>query len=782
MNKIFSVLYAMALVGLFAACGNVTGELKSYNEGINIIPTPQELTQQEGNFKLKNGMVFSTMAPEAETVAKYFISKMEKATGYEFNIADKGELTLTLEADAAVSNEAYKLDVTPNGVQVTAATPQGLFYGMQSFMQLLPAEIESPKVVKGIDWVAPAVKISDSPRFGYRGVHVDPCRHFMTVEEMKKQIDVLALFKINRIHWHLTDDQGWRIEIKKYPGLTTIGGKRIDGEGTEYGPYYYTQEEVKDIVKYAADRFITVIPELEIPGHELAAIAAYPELSCKGEPTTPRVIWGVEDIVMCPGKESVFEFLEDVIDEIVPLFPGTYFHIGGDECPKSSWKTCPLCQKRIREEGIKAYKGHSAEQLLQTYVVARVEKYLAGYGKKIIGWDEILEGDPSPTATIMSWRGDEGGIAAAMAGHDAIMTPGPNGLYLDYYQGDSKIEPVAIGGYSPLEKVYNYEPVPDTLATIQKAHHIIGVQANNWSEYFYSNDIREYHMYPRSMALAEIAWTVPARKDYRDFERRINNAYVRLDGHGINYHIPLPEQPGGSCNHVAFTDTVSLAFTTSRPATMVYTTDGTEPAAQSAVYAAPIPFRESGVLKIATLLPSGKLSRVRTIEVEKQVPAPAKETGKLAQGLNMAVTDGMYLTVKDLEASGKKPYATKLMKDTRELTSYVKSTESMRGVKQYAATAEGYVEIPESGVYIVSSNLEEVWIDGKLLINNSGEVKRHSRNDRSVALEKGMHEIKAVFLGHIIGGWPSNWNDGAILLRKSDTKEFKPVTADMLWH
>lgn len=678
-------------------------------------------------------------------------------------------------------DEAYTLEVTPENVSVNARTGQGLFYGMQTFMQLLPAEVESSVKVEGVDWSAPAVSVIDAPRFGYRGLHVDPCRHFMTVEEMKRQIDVLAMLKINRMHWHLTEDQGWRIEIKKYPKLTEIGSRRIDGEGSEYGGFY-TQDEVKDIVKYAADRFITIIPEIELPGHELAAIAAYPELSCKGEPITPRIIWGVEDVVMCPGKEKMFEFLEDVFDEVVELFPSSYVHIGGDECPKSSWKECPLCQKRIRELGLKSDKNHTAEQRLQSYVVQRMEKYLATKGKRIIGWDEILEGGLAETATVMSWRGEEGGIAAALAGRDVIMCPGSKGYYLDYYQGDSKIEPVSIGGYSPLDKTYSYNPMPDTLVVIGKEKHVIGVQANMWSEYLYTNDLREYMTYPRALALAEVAWTNLDRKDYKDFERRINNAYVRLDGHGINYHIPLPEQPGGSCNRVAFIDTVSLAFTTSRPEVMVYTLDGSEPDARSAVYTAPILFENSGVLKIATLLPSGKLSRVRTIEVEKQKLTPAQNPETKRPGLEVKYYDGMYLDMKAFEAAKPEAVETKVAKTTRELTSYRQASESMRGVEQYAAVGTGYVDIPEDGVYFISSNLEEVWLDGKLLVNNSGEVKRFSRHDNSVALAKGLHELKVVFLGHIIGGWPSNWNDGGILLRRSNENEFTAVKAEDLWY
>lgn len=756
-------------------------DTKSYNDGINIIPMPQQLTQQQGKFTLSNGTTIGASTTEAKAVANYFAEKISHATGYNIPVKASGKIQLTINKSSKLGQEGYQLEVTPKAVKIRAATAQGLFYGMQSFMQLLPAEIESSTVVKGINWTAQAVKITDKPRFGYRGIHVDPCRHFMSVAEMKKLIDVLAVFKINRLHWHLTEDQGWRIEIKKYPKLTTIGATRIDGEGTQYGPYFYTQDEVKDIVKYASDRFVTIIPELEIPGHELSAIAAYPELSCEGKAITPRVIWGVEDVVMCAGKESVFKFLEDVIDEMVQLFPATYFHIGGDECPKASWKKCPLCQKRIQDEGLNDGK-HSPEELLQTYVVHRVEKYLAKYGKKIIGWDEILEGKPAQTATIMSWRGEAGGINAAIAGHDAIMTPGSNGLYLDHSQGDKKVEPVSIGGYATLAKTYSYNPTPDTLVKINKASHIIGVQGNVWSEYLYNNDIREYMSFPRELAVAEIGWTNDNRKNYQDFERRINNAYVRLDGHGINYHIPLPEQPEGSCNHVAFLDKATLEFTTTRPETMVYTTDGTNPTAQSKQYTEPLVFTNTTNLKIATLLPSGKLSKIRKIFVEKQALAPATQVENKQAGLVMEVTGGNYLSVTAFENSGKSVDSVKVIEKTRALTAQVPAPESMRGVKQYAAVATGYVDIPEDGVYYFSSDLEEVWIDGEKLIDNGGETKRFSRNDNSVALAKGLHPLKAVFLGHIIGGWPSNWNDGSIMLRKSDQKEFKAISPDMLWH
>lgn len=783
MRKLLVSLCAvgLSLVGL-SSCGGSAEEVKSYNQGINIIPAPVSLQQKEGAFKLGTSTKIYASSPEAKVVGEFFASKLNQATG--FNVAVVGEepssgISLLIDSSLDMGDEGYSLDVESKNVVVKAKTAQGLFYGMQSFLQLFPAEIESPTVVGGIVWKAPAVSIKDEPRFDYRGIMLDPCRHFMPIENVKKYIDVLSLFKINRLHWHLTDDQGWRIEIKKYPKLTEVGSKRIEGEGTEHSGFY-TQEEIKEVVRYAADRFITVVPELELPGHEMAAIAAYPNLSCKGEPGTPRIIWGVEDIVMCPGKEDMFEFLEDVIDEMVPLFPSEYFHIGGDECPKTSWEKCPLCQARIRKEGLMGDKEHTAEEKLQSYVIQRMEKYLATKGKKIIGWDEILEGGLAPTATVMSWRGEAGGIAAALMDHTVIMTPGGNGMYLDAYQGDPKIEPVTIGGYTPLSKTYGYDPIPDTLKTLGKENFILGVQGNTWAEYMYTEEKRDYMIFPRILAVAEIGWTPLDRKDYKDFERRIENALVRLDGHGINYHIPLPEQPDGSCDFVAFTDKATLAFKTSRPVKMVYTLDGSEPTPNSTAYTNPIEVTETTTLKIASVLPSGKMSKPRVITVEKQALAPAKEVKSKTPGLKMEVTDGMYLNVDQL--AGAKTWKSAPCKELRALTSYVKTDESMRGVKQYAAVATGYVEIPEDGVYFISSDNEEVWIDGKLLVNNGGEVKRFSRHDTSAALAKGLHEIKVVFLGHIIGGWPSNWNDGSVKLRKADAKEFTPITAEMLFH
>lgn len=784
MNKFLSFICAISFLGIATACSpNRANFNRSYNYGINIIPTPAFLEGKKGYFTLSSNSTFYVPNTAVQPIASFFSEKLKRSTGMEINLVDKqqdGSVALFLDSSLPIEKEGYELIVAPHGVEIKASTEEGIFYGMQSFMQLLPAEVESATEVDDIEWIAPCVEIKDAPRFSYRGVHLDPCRHFITVENIKKQLDVMALFKINTMHWHLTEDQAWRIEIKKYPKLTEVGAVRIEGEGYEYGGFY-TQEEVREIVAYAAERYIDVIPELELPGHELAAIAAYPELSCAGEATTPRIIWGVEDIVMCPGKENTFEFLENVIEEMVSLFPSQYFHIGGDECPKNSWKNCDRCQSLIRREGLLGNKIHTAEERLQSYVIGRIEKVLAKHGKRIIGWDEILEGGLSPGATVMSWRGESGGIASALQNHDVVMTPSRNGMYLDKFQGDPKIEPVSHGGYTLLSKVYDYNPVPDTLVALGKSHFIKGVQVNNWSEYMYTNELMEYRMYPRLLALSEIAWTPLERKDYADFERRINNAYVRLDGHHINYHIPQPEQPNGSCNFVAFVDSTILEFKTTRPIKMIYTLDGSEPIPTSQEYVAPFIFYKDEILKIRSVLPSGKMSPVRRIVIEKQNLSPSVNPKELTPGLKMKMTYGTFFKASELPSESANWKFLKVF-SLNEISKQEPLTEGMRGVKTYGAIATGYFNIPEDGVYYFSSNNDEVWIDGRLLITNEGETKRFSRHDSSMALAKGLHSIKIIFLGHIIGGWPSMWDDASVKIRKSDAKEFIPLSSTDLFN
>ena len=768
-NLLFGLLaFSAAMLGV-----NPTSAIAA---NVNIIPIPVKTQTLKGEFVLPRKVVIAYQTTEGKNIAQYMADKLKASTGYEVILSEKkGNITIQITPSLKMAEEGYHLNVTAKGVTIKAKTAKGAFYGMQSFMQLLPAKIESPTKVDGVKWVAQCCNIEDAPRFGYRGFHLDPCRHFITVENVKKQLDLMSMFKVNTMHFHLTEDQGWRIEIKKYPKLTTIGSIRTEGDGSSYGGYY-TQEQIKEIVDYAAKRYITVIPEIDLPGHMMAAISAYPNLSCKGERWSLRTVWGVEDIVMCAGKEDMFNFLGDIFDEIVPLFPGKYFHIGGDECPKTSWKNCPTCQKRIKDEGLQTDGKHTAEDRLQSYVIKRVEKMLEQRGRKIIGWDEILEGGLSANATVMSWRGTQGGIEAAMQKHDVIMTPGSDGMYLDWYQGDSKIEPVTIP--SPpkyLETTYNYNPVPDTIKSLGLTHHILGVQCNNWSEYMYTNAKMEYMMYPRAVALSEIAWSPLSKKNFEDFCRRLDANSIRLDEHHITYHIPLPEQPYGSCNKVVITKDTTVTFTTSRPIKMVYTLDGTTPTPSSAVYTAPIPVSGNTIIKIATVLPTGKMSKIRTVEVEKQTYAPAVKVEAPKQGLKMKRIKGNFLKVSQLElADGTWEYADiDNLKDIKMKQDDDAAT--LRGANNYAAIAEGYINIPEDGVYYLSSRFEQVWIDNKLVINNEGDVKASTLNDSSVALAKGLHPIRIVFLSNIVGGWPSWWSKTSIEIRKDSEQLFKEV-------
>lgn len=673
---------------------------------------------------------------------------------YKFNGNCKA-VQCTVDPECGLPAEGYSLSVTPEGICITAADEAGIFYGKQTLRQMLPVGAKTA--------VIPCVEILDWPRFRWRGYHVDPCRHFMSIEDTKKQIDVLSQYKINVMHWHLTDDQGWRIEIKKYPKLTEIGGSRTEFDGSEMGGWY-SQEEIAEVVKYAAERHITVVPEIEMPGHSFAAIRAYPELSCEGKPMGTFYTWGSPDVVLCPGKELVFEYLEDVVREVVELFPSEYIHIGGDECRKGKWAECPLCQARIAAEGLVADSEGTAEEKLQSYAVKRMETILAKYGKKLVGWDEILEGGLSPDATVMSWRGESGGITSAKQGHDVIMTPSHDGLYLDHFQGDPKIEPVAIGRYTTLEKIYSYNPVPAVLEELGLGERVLGVQANTWSEYLYTEEQREYMMYPRALALAEIAWTPLERKDWERFRVAADAACENLEKAGVTYHIPLPEQPGGSCDHLAFTDSIVVAFQTTRPEKMVYTLDGKTPKQGSTEYTEPLCFTEDATIRIRTVLPWGKMSKVRTIEVKKSEPAPATAVENVVKGLDVKMVYGCFNNTAEFEAAPadaeRKCFT---VEKTDDFTNKEPWTNSMQNIRFYGTQSEGYIYIPRDGVWRFSTDNDQFWIDGKLAICNDGECKRFSRNDIELVLEKGYHPVRLVFLSNVVGGWTTARNNGRVL-------------------
>lgn len=522
----------------------------------NVVPMPQQIETKVGeSFTITPTtiIVHPTGDEKLQKVAQFLSQYIEFTTGSTPTVTDKerpGNAIVLKTNYANTNNEAYNLIIGKDQVVINGSSHAGTFYGVQTLRKAITADAMGKNIV-----LSP-VEIIDYPRFGYRGMELDVARHFFPVEFVKKYIDILALHNLNRFHWHLTDDQGWRVEIKKYPRLTEIGSRRKETligslyvephkyDGKLYGGYY-TQEEIKDVVKYAEERFITIIPEVDLPGHMLAALTAYPELGCTGGPYEVATKWGIFDDVLCAGNDQVFEFLEGVFTEIVELFPSRYIHIGGDECPKTKWEACPKCQARARSLGLKKDKVHSAEHKLQSYVTHRVEKFLNSKGREIIGWDEILEGGIAPNATIMSWRGTEGGIAAAKLRHEAIMTPHTH-MYFDYYQvEDKENEPLTIGGYIPLDMVYNYEPIPAQLSDEEKQY-IIGVQANLWTEYQHEGRDVEYMLLPRLAALSEIQWTTPEKKDYDRFKLRLKPMYGFYDKMNYNAarHV-LNEMPVG---------------------------------------------------------------------------------------------------------------------------------------------------------------------------------------------------------------------------------------------
>lgn len=505
---------------------------------INVIPKPTQVLTAKGAWTLKaKTKVGAPADAKWSHVADMLAAQLSKATGQTAQtVKGKGDISLVVSSDASLGEEGYRLLSTPKGVTIQAQTAKGAFYGVQTLLQLLPAEIFSETPVAGVKWTVPFVTIKDMPRYAYRGLMLDVCRHFMPVDFVKKYIDLIALHKQNQFHWHLTDDQGWRIEIKKYPELKTISSKRKETMKGHYSdhkydgkPYegFYTQEEIKEVIKYAEDRFVNVIPEIEMPGHALAALAAYPQLG-----NNPDKIyevgtkWGVYDDVFMP-REETFKFLEDVLTEVIELFPSKYIHIGGDECPKVQWKESRFAQNIIQKEGLKDEHG------LQSYVIKRIDKFITAKGRRMIGWDEILEGGLSPNATVMSWRGIEGGIAAAKERHDVIMTPG-NFCYLDHYQADAKTQPIAIGGFTDLAESYSYDPTPAELSA-DEAKHILGVQGNVWTEYMKTPAYVQYMVWPRATALAEVGWTSKEGKNFEDFTKRMETHKKRLDFLGVNY-------------------------------------------------------------------------------------------------------------------------------------------------------------------------------------------------------------------------------------------------------
>ena len=625
-----------------------------------VVPYPNEVLAGEGTFNAKGAAVTYDAALDEATinVIKGFADKLSSVSGAESAVAegaaDKG---FVFAYNADIPAEAYVLEIKPEAVLVEASGLRGFNYAVQTIKQLLPKEVFGNVAAPKADWTMQAATIKDAPRFSYRGLHLDEGRHFFGVEAVKRYLDIMEVHKLNKFHWHLTEDQGWRIEIKKYPRLTEVGAVRKGTcikkdfsslDGVPYGEgMWYTQDQIREIVAYAAAKGIDVIPEIDLPGHMLGALAAYPELGCIGGPYEVWTRWGVSEDVLCAGNEKVYEFLEDVLTEICELFPYEYIHVGGDECPKVRWESCPKCQAKIKALGLKDKDGQKAEHYLQSYVITRIEKFLNSKGRKIIGWDEILEGGVAPNATVMSWRGETGGIEAARQGHDAIMTPNTY-YYLDYYQSqDIENEPFGIGGYLPVERCYSYEPYPAGMTDEQKSH-IIGVQANMWTEYVATEDHLQYMILPRLAALSEVQWCDADRKDWDRFSNAVVNLCNIYDVMGYNYATHIL-QVKGEVEARPEEKSVVVNLSTQGDAPIRYTLDGSKPGKRSSLYTEPLVLTESCVLTACTqrddVEPRYYTRRFDFHKaINKKVTFTREVNNRYAQGEAVTLTDGIRAT------------------------------------------------------------------------------------------------------------------------------------------
>jgi hexosaminidase len=719
------LLFAVSVSGLVMVSLHAKAENRI---GISVIPKPNKIEVKSGEFSLtpNTRIILPDGDENLQVVAEQLASRLRAVTGYPFEIvrrSGKSSNTILLTANSKeeeLESEGYELNISKEAVSIKGRTPAGVFYGVQTFYQLLPPEVEKNGLVPGKSWSVPCIRIEDQPRFRWRGMHLDVARHFFPKEFVKKYIDVLASYKMNTFHWHLTDDQGWRIEIKKYPRLTQIGSQRKEtmGDCKPYGGFY-TQDEIREIVRYAKERFITIVPEIEMPGHCLAALASYPELSCSGGPFNVGTEWGVINDVYCAGSEKTFEFLEDVIDEVSSLFPGQFFHIGGDECPKIRWSNCVRCQNRIKAEGLKD------EHELQSYFIKRIEKILNARRKRLIGWDEILEGGLAPNATVMSWRGVQGGIEAAKASHDVVMTPTSH-CYFDYFQGVAG-EPRTVSGFLPIDTVYSFEPVPGDLSA-DGARHILGAQGNVWTEWMPDSAQVEFMVLPRLCAMSEVLWTEQSRRDLRDFTQRLEKHYDRFVARDLNFRVPTPLGIGGT--RVIFGDTLVAMKSPVSTATIYYALDGNDPTPNSTKYLSPIYIQGDQILKALLLLANGKMSNPVTTSfflVDQKL-----------NGLNYAYYEGEWEKLPDL-------------KQLTPLASGRAYDISLEGIAQreenFGIHFAGFIGIEREGeytFYTASDDGSKLLIDDKEVVNNDG---LHGTTEASgkIMLASGKHKINILY-------------------------------------
>lgn len=740
--KRISYLMLMAALILINACTSS----KKENE-YNLVPYPQQIEKHEGQFKLSSSTKVLYCGDEnSQFVAQTFCDLLATSAGYNLKAeavksedAESGAIKFVLNTDKKGKEGSYAVSVNANEVLVSSSNPVGLYYGYQTIRQLLPAQVESQSIVKDIEWTIPCALINDEPQFQYRGLMLDVGRHFFPVDFIKKYIDLLALHKMNIFHWHLTEDQGWRIEIKKYPKLAEVaafrdetlighGGVRpFKYDGKRYGGFY-TQEEAREIVAYAAKRYITVIPEIELPGHSQAVLTAYPELGCTGGPYEVAKRWGVFPEVYCAGEEKTFEFLENVLLEVMDIFPSEYIHIGGDECPKDRWKKCDKCQKRMKQEGC-----HD-EHELQSYFIQRTEKFLNKHGRRIIGWDEILEGGLAPNATVMSWRGEKGGIEAAKQGHDVVMTP--NGYcYLDHYQNQKEEEPLAIGGFLPLSKVYSYNPYPSALTDEEKKH-ILGVQGNVWTEYMPNSNHVEYMVYPRACAISEVGWLSPEKKDFNSFSNRLNGHLQRLEWLDVNYFNKVLT-PSANVTKLKIVDKGQVLLQNNAlGCKLYYTINGDEPTIASTEYTKAIEVSEPVIIKAVAISSTGVKSNVLEVPVERLEFINSTANKGAKKGLQTKLVNKAVSTCNELD----KLNGSSLVMTNIELPKQAPA-------ENFGLVMDGIITVPAEAVYtfiLGSDDGSQLFLNNALLIDNDGFHAMKNVSE-TMALKAGSYPVKIKF-------------------------------------
>ena len=746
------------------------------NPNIGIIPAPFSIKKGDGQFTINNQT--SLFADSIDAKAIIFFQAFLHNAGILKTTAKKlnnqktvNSIIFSSKQTDSLPPEGYRLLITPEQIVLTGKGA-GLFYGVQTLIQLLDANNNGTVAIS-----LPALQIVDYPRFKYRGFMLDVSRHFFSVEVIKKYIDLMSVYKLNNFHWHLTDDQGWRVEIKKYPKLTTIASQRAQTvignyhdrtpqqfDNTPYGGFY-TQDEVRDIVKYATDRYVNIVPEIEMPGHSEAVLAAYPEYSCDSANIYKVAeTWGVFHDIYCPS-DNTFNFLQDVLTEVMDLFPGKYIHIGGDEVPKDAWKKSVYCQKLIKDLKLK----NEAE--LQSYFIQRIEKFVNSKGRSIIGWDEILEGGLSANATVMSWRGEAGGIAAAKQNHDVIMTPASGGLYIDHLQGRPELEPLSIGGYSPLSKIYSYNPTPAVLNADQQKF-IMGVQANLWTEYIASDNKLDYMALPRLLALAEIAWSVQVNKNYPDFANtRLPLSLARLEKWNYNFRVPPPI---GIKDTVIFSDKLSVDLKPSvKGAKVFYTIDGYTPNEMGIAFTSPVtyvvPPDQYRELKAVVITPFGKRSNIVHTLVYNKQPLPAVSYVKNTKGVKYQLFSGIFTNLNQLNTS------TTLI-DTGIVTSFnvIPFKKNMRG---FGLVYTGFIQIANDGNYnfsTSSANGSALLIDDLNVVENEDKHAVFEQGG-SVPLLKGYHKITIKYVDTGISG-------GFKVFMTNSDKLKAEITAESLYY